>query len=80
MREQLKNLRLCIIDEHSMLSADMLDQIHLRLQEIKIRPEEPFGGVAIILLGNILQLPPVQGRYVFEEPAWPDYKLSLIHI
>ena len=26
------------------------------------------------MLGNIIQLPPVNGRFIFEEPAWPDYK------
>ena len=39
-----------------------------------IRPEDAFGGVSVILLGNILQLPPVRGVSIFEEPAWPDYK------
>ena len=29
-----------------------------------------------MLLGNVIQLPPVNGRYIFEEPAWPDYKKS----
>ena len=76
MRDQSLNLRLIINDEYSMLSADTLCQIHLRLQEIKMRPEEVFGGVAVVLLGNVIQLPPVNGRYIFEEPAWPDYKKS----
>ena len=73
-RDELKNLRLVIIDEYSMLSSDMLYQIHLRLQKITMRPEDPFGRVTVILLGNIIQLPPVNGRFIFEEPAWPDYK------
>ena len=56
-----------------MLSADTLCQIHLRMQEIKKRPEV-FGGVAVVLVGNVIHLPTVNGRYIFEKPAWPDYK------
>ena len=77
-RDQLGSLRLVIIDEYSMLSADMLYQINLRLQEITMRPDDLFGGVSVILLGNMLQLPPVNGRQIFEEPSWPDYRKSHI--
>ena len=67
-REDLKNLLLQIIDEYSMLKSDDLYRIHLRLQEIRIN-KLPFGGEAVALLGNILQLPPVLGKYIFEAPA-----------
>ena len=59
MLDQLHNLILIIIDEYSVLSADTLCQIHLRLQEIKMRPQEVFRGVAVVLLENVIQLPPV---------------------
>ena len=29
----------------------------------------PLGGEAIALFGNIIQLPPVLGKYIFEAPA-----------
>ena len=51
-----------------MLKSDDLYRIHLRLQEIMIN-KLPFGGEAVALLGNILQLPPVLGKYIFEAPA-----------
>ena len=66
-REDLKNLQLQIIDEYSMLKSDDLYRIHLRLKEIMVN-KLPFGGVAIALFGNIIQLPPVLGKYIFEAP------------
>ena len=49
--------RVCtIIDEDSMLKADMLYQIDQRLKEVMLRPHQPFGGVSVILFGNIIQL------------------------
>ena len=50
-----------------MVKSDMLYQIDQRLKEIKIS-QEPFGGIAVVLLGNMLQLAPVGGRYIFEPP------------
>merc|ERR1711873_40887 len=44
--------------------------------EVKSNQKNVLGGVAVVLLGNVIQLPPVNGRYIFEEPAWPDYKKS----
>lgn len=46
-RAQLKNLKIVIIDEISMIKADMLYMLNLRLQEITERINIPFGGVAI---------------------------------
>ena len=74
-REQLKNLRIVIIDEFSMLKADMFYQLDLRLRELKQNTEEVFGGCSLILLGDILQLRPVMGRYIFEQPLCVDYHL-----
>ena len=52
----LKNLKMIIIDEISMVKADMLYQLDLRLQEIKERIGVSFGGVSIFCFGDILQL------------------------
>jgi hypothetical protein len=55
-RTIFKNLKMIIIDEVSMVKSDMLYQLDLKLQELKERVGVPFGGVAILDLGDLLQL------------------------
>lgn len=54
----LKNLELLIIDEVSMLRADLLDAMNEMLQHVR-RSQSPFGGVQILFIGDLWQLPPV---------------------
>ena len=75
-RKLLENLKVIIIDEYSMLPSDMIYLIDLRLKEITQRKTVPFGGVAVFLFGDILQLKPVKARYAFEEPKCESYWLS----
>ena len=74
-REDLQNLKLLIIDEYSMVNVDMLYQINQRLKEIMLC-QDTFGGVSVILLGNILQLKPVRARNIFSEPASDQWKFG----
>ena len=66
-RAELQNLKLVIIDEVSMVKADMLYMLDLRLQEIT-QKEIPFGGIGVICFGDLMQLRPIQGKFIFEEP------------
>lgn len=52
------NMELLIIDEVSMLRADLLDAIDFTMRSIR-RKEAPFGGVQVLFIGDLLQLPPV---------------------
>ena len=72
-RSELRYLSIVIIDEMSMVKADQLYQIHERLQEIK-QNDRPFGGVSIVLSGDLRQLPPVQAAQIFEAPWGEKYK------
>ncbi len=54
-----RNLELLIIDEISMVRADLLDQIDLTLRQTRKKWHLPFGGVQILLIGDMYQLPPV---------------------
>ena len=54
-RNITKNLTMIIIDEISMVKADMLYQLDLRLQEIKQKIGVPFGGISVFLFVDILQ-------------------------
>jgi ATP-dependent DNA helicase PIF1 len=47
-----------IIDEISMVRADILDGIDARLRELR-KNDLPFGGIQVLLVGDFLQLPPV---------------------
>merc|ERR1712102_198515 len=58
----MKNPQLVIIDEISMVKADMLYMLDLRLQELKEKVGTPFGGVGIIVLRDLMQLAPCMGR------------------
>ncbi|SDH27785.1 helix-turn-helix domain-containing protein [Myroides phaeus] len=52
------NMDLLVIDEVSMLRADVLDAMNFMLQSIRKNPQ-PFGGVQVLFIGDLLQLPPV---------------------
>ncbi|KAF2519026.1 AAA family ATPase [Flavobacterium salilacus subsp. salilacus] len=54
----LQNLQLLVIDEVSMLRADLLDAIDFMLRSVR-KKEMPFGGVQVLYIGDLLQLPPV---------------------
>jgi energy-coupling factor transporter ATP-binding protein EcfA2 len=56
--DMLKQLELLIIDEVSMLRADTLDSIDMTLRGIR-RNSRPFGGVQVLYIGDMFQLPPV---------------------
>ena len=58
-REMLRAMELLIIDEVSMLRADLLDAIDTVLRNVRRRKDRPFGGVQILFIGDLLQLPPV---------------------
>ena len=75
-RAMLKNLKLVIIDEISMVKSDMLYQLDLRLQEITEKVGVPFGGLGIIVFGDMMQLKPCMGRYICDDPINPDFLIT----
>lgn len=58
-RKVLQQLELLVIDEISMVRCDVLDAIDAVLRYIRHRPHERFGGVQLLFIGDMLQLPPV---------------------
>ncbi|SCY86059.1 helix-turn-helix domain-containing protein [Flavobacterium caeni] len=54
----IRNMELLIIDEVSMLRADLLDAIDFMMQSVR-QNSSPFGGVQVLFIGDLLQLPPV---------------------
>ncbi|MDD3079054.1 MAG: AAA family ATPase [Paludibacter sp.] len=58
-RKVIQELELLVIDEISMVRADILDAIDTILRHIRYRFTEPFGGVQLIFIGDMFQLSPV---------------------
>jgi ATP-dependent exoDNAse (exonuclease V) alpha subunit len=61
----LQQLELLIIDEVSMVRCDTMDAIDTVLRYIRKRPYERFGGVQVLFIGDMFQLPPV-----IKDPEW----------
>lgn len=58
-RRLIQEIELLIIDEVSMLRADLLDAIDTILRTIRRKQQLAFGGVQVLFIGDLLQLPPV---------------------
>jgi len=54
----IRSLELLIVDEVSMLRCDLLDAMDWTLRTIR-KTNEPFGGVQVLFIGDLFQLPPV---------------------
>lgn len=72
-----KYIRVIIIDEISMCSAELLHTINYRLQEITGNFEQPFGGLDIFFIGDLRQLPPVRATPIYKQPKSRMTGLSL---
>ena len=58
-REMINDLELIIIDEVSMVRCDLLDVVDVILRTFRKKQHLPFGGVQMVFIGDMLQLPPV---------------------
>lgn len=54
----IRNMELLVIDEVSMLRADVLDAIDFMMQSVR-KKKTAFGGVQVLFIGDLMQLPPV---------------------
>ena len=69
----LRTLDLLIIDEISMVRADILDAVDAVLRRYR-RNDKPFGGVQLLMVGDIQQLPPVvkDSEKAYMEQVYPS--------
>ncbi|MDR1333300.1 MAG: AAA family ATPase [Holosporales bacterium] len=88
----IRKLERVIIDEISMVRADLLDMIDHRLRTVR-KSEEPFGGVQVVMVGDFFQLPPVltdneaelfaqeyKTRYVFSAKVFQNLKPYIVEL
>jgi ATP-dependent exoDNAse (exonuclease V) alpha subunit len=54
-----EKLETIIIDEVSMVRSDLMHAIDIQLRLNRLRRDDPFGGVQMVFIGDLLQLPPV---------------------
>ena len=69
----LRTLELLIIDEISMVRADILDAIDATLKRYR-KNDRPFGGVQLLMIGDVQQLPPVvtESEKPFMDQVYPS--------
>ena len=90
-RALFKALDLLIVDEISMVRADLFDAMAAVLRQYGPEPRQPFGGVQVCLVGDLFQLPPIispaeretfqqlyQGPYFFQAQAWQAEQFTTI--
>nr|XP_021208511.1 ATP-dependent DNA helicase RRM3-like isoform X4 [Bombyx mori] len=67
-RTLFKYVKVIIIDEISMISAQLLIKIDSRLKQITGNFQSNFGGLDIIFIGDLRQLPPVRATPIYKQP------------
>lgn len=84
--ERMKNLKVLVIDEISMLSPQLLNSIDAILKTFKFS-SEPFGGIQTILVGDFFQLPPISKknnedgkRFAFQSQAWEELAPTVCYL
>ncbi len=90
--ELIRHLQLLIIDEVSMVRADLMDHIDVELRRIR-RNSKTFGGVQLLMIGDLQQLPPIahggedellrqyyKTLYFFSSSALKSMKYSCIEL
>src|SRR3990167_5310162 len=77
--KRILGTKVLIIDEISMLDAATLESVDKVLRTLRrrpLQPEEPFGGLQVIFVGDFFQLPPVskkeEVRFAFESAVWKE--------
>ena len=90
----LANLDALVIDEVSMVSADVVDAIDRRLRQAKRRRNSPFGGIQMIMFGDPYQLSPVvsgqaekayfldhyRSSWFFDATVWSDTEMTTFEL
>ncbi|MFH0852910.1 MAG: PIF1 family DEAD/DEAH box helicase [bacterium] len=85
LTSRIEDAKVLIIDEISMLNAERLDLVNTICQAFR-QDLRPFGGIQIILCGDLFQLPPVKkhkdedGRFVIESDIWNNMAIKICYL
>ena len=73
LRNRYQYLKVLIIDEISMIVIETSGHLDLVLRAI-MQNSSPFGGVSLLVVGDFLQLSPVNQKCVFMKPSEGSYR------
>ena len=84
LEKRLKNLKVLIIDEISMVSPELFISMDRILRAFQ-NESEPFGGVQIVLSGDFFQLPPISKvskeiKFVWQTDLWKNANLKVCYL
>ncbi|UAJ79469.1 AAA family ATPase [Leifsonia sp. ZF2019] len=94
LRKLLNTIDTLVIDEVSMVNADLMDAVDRSLRQARQRPAESFGGVQVVLFGDPYQLAPVPGdqeerayftdnyrsMWFFDAKVWQESELRIVEL
>jgi ATP-dependent DNA helicase PIF1 len=67
---RMKSARVLLVDEISMISAELWDKLDTLLRLVRKCHQKPFGGLVIAVSGDFMQLSPIDGTWIFGGKAW----------
>ena len=83
LKKRMAEARVLIIDEVSMLDGHVLDAVDAITRAFKNKTK-PFGGLQVVLSGDLFQLPPVtksgEPFFVFNSEAWKSMNLKICYL
>lgn len=77
-RKRWLDTDILILDEVSMLGAELLDKLDYVGRTIRREKSRPFGGLQFVFSGDFLQLPPVNAKWAFESFVWKEMEGVLV--
>lgn len=75
--ERIRGTQVLIIDEVSMIGSNLFSKIDGVCRRIR-KNDLPLGGIAAVLSGDFLQLPPIQDGWIFEAEEWSELRVTPI--
>lgn len=83
LKKRMNETKVLIIDEVSMLDGHILDAVDAITRAFKDK-SKPFGGLQVVLSGDLFQLPPVtktgEPFFVFNSDAWKSMRLKICYL
>lgn len=67
LRAKYNHVKYIFIDEISMVGNELFNSINGRLKELRGNYNSPFGGINILVIGDLFQLKPIGEKWVFEQ-------------